>query len=637
MVLLLTKAQRKPFKAATVGALSMSLMGAPFAVPASFAVEPPAPQQITAAQAQQVQGIPGQYQIRHSKNGKIFIAGSNRDMSVSTIARLDEKTLQIEAIATLPITRAGTGYNAGYKNLGAFGIDVDDENGTIWVTNTRDNAVSVYDQNNLNLLWTNYGAQEGDENWIEHPREVKVDAASGKAFVTGRFFVSAIDLKTHKVEKIKVGGDEEDKRYISMNTTIHDGKLYVPERTTGKIYVIDTSTFKVLQEIQTHADVEGVDVLPSDIAIDVSEQEIYVSAQGSYDRQTGDSKGNSGVTVYDLKTGEYKKSIPFGKQALALVNDEDRDLVYVTDFATGKVGVIDGRADRLIGEAQSASKGANDITLGADGEVYIANKDDFAPDTTIPFGVDYAQGTLTSREETAESITKMKVTPENVTAENPEVEIKQITPQQETFAGYPVPLTGGDNRTLTNVSYNDIAGNLFENDIIKLGEKSITTGYPDGGFHPLESIERGAMAAYLYCLAGSPEFEAPAESPFSDVPTTHPFYKEIAWLKATGITTGWEDGTFRPEESINREAMAAFFYRAAGSPEVQQEATFTDVSGNPFAKEISWFQFSKLSTGWSDSTFRPHDSVKRDAMAAYVMRYMGNFDSVKVSVPAPAK
>ena len=637
MVLLPTTAQRKPFKAATVGALSMSLMGAPFAVPVSFAVEPSAPQQITAAQAQQVQGIPGQYQIRRSKNGKIFIAGSNRDMSTSTIARLDEKTLQIEAIATLPITRAGTGYNAGYKNLGAFGIDVDDENGTIWVTNTRDNAVSVYDQNNLNLLWTNYGAQEGDENWIEHPREVKVDAASGKAFVTGRFFVSSIDLKTHKVEKIKVGGDEEGKRYISMNATIHDGKLYVPERTTGKIYVIDTSTFKVLQEIQTHADVEGVDVLPSDIAIDISEQEIYVSAQGSYDRQSGESKGNSGVTVYDLKTGEYKKSIPFGKQALSLVNDEDRDLVYVTDFATGKVGVIDGRADRLIGEVQSASKGANDITLGVDGEVYIANKDGFAPDTTIPFGMDYAQGTLTSKEETADSITKMKVTPENMTAENPEVEVKQITPQQETFAGYPVPLTGGDNRTLTNVSYNDIAGNLFENDIIKLEEKSITTGYPDGGFHPLESIERGAMAAYLYRLAGSPEFEAPAESPFSDVPTTHPFYKEIAWLKATGITTGWEDGTFRPEESINREAMAVFFYRAAGSPEVRQKATFTDVSGNPFAKEISWFQFSKLSTGWPDSTFRPHDSVKRDAMAAYMMRYMGNFDSVKVSVPEPAK
>ena len=70
MVLLSATAQHRSFKVATVGVLSMSLMGAPFAVPASFAVESPAPQQITAAQAQQVQGIPGQYQIRHSKNGK---------------------------------------------------------------------------------------------------------------------------------------------------------------------------------------------------------------------------------------------------------------------------------------------------------------------------------------------------------------------------------------------------------------------------------------------------------------------------------------------------------------------------------------------------------------------------------------
>ena len=81
MVLLSATAQHRSFRIATIGVLSMSLMGVSLAMPASFAVESPAPQQITAAQAQQVQGIPGQYQIRHSKNGKIFIAGSNRDMS----------------------------------------------------------------------------------------------------------------------------------------------------------------------------------------------------------------------------------------------------------------------------------------------------------------------------------------------------------------------------------------------------------------------------------------------------------------------------------------------------------------------------------------------------------------------------
>lgn len=154
--------QTKHLKAAAVGALVLSLVGAPVTVPASFAADSPAPQRITEVQAQQTQGIVGQYQIHHASNGKVFVAGSNRDMSVSTVARLDANTLQVEETTALPTTRTGTGYNAGYKNLGAFGLDVDDENGTIWVTNTRDNSVSVYDQENFNLLWTNYGAQEGD-------------------------------------------------------------------------------------------------------------------------------------------------------------------------------------------------------------------------------------------------------------------------------------------------------------------------------------------------------------------------------------------------------------------------------------------------------------------------------------------
>ena len=144
----------------------------------------------------------------------------------------------------------------------------------------------------------------------------------------------------------------------------------------------------------------------------------------------------------------------------------------------------------LLEKCSPASKGANDYYLG----VLMVRSISLIRMVLLPIrpfpSVWITPGNANSKEETADSITKVKVTPENMTVENPEAEVKQITPQQETFAGYPAPLTGGDNRTLTNVSYNDIAGNLFENDIIKLGEKSITTGYPDGGFHPLESIER---------------------------------------------------------------------------------------------------------------------------------------------------
>ena len=132
------------------------------------------------------------------------------------------------------------------------------------------------------------------------------------------------------------------------------------------------------------------------------------------------------------------------------------------------------------------------------------------------------------------------------------------------------------------------------------------------------------MAAFFYRMQGSPQFTAPSTPSFKDVPTTHPFYKEIEWLKAQGITTGYSDGTFRPSAPVNRDAMAAFFYRAAGSPHVDLPATshFSDVStDNQFYREITWLALKGISTGWPDGTYRPVTPIARDAMAAFIYRY----------------
>ena len=50
-------------------------------------------------------------------------------------------------------------------------------------------------------------------------------------------------------------------------------------------------------------------------------------------------------------------------------------------------------------------------------------------------------------------------------------------------------------------------------------------------------------------------------SPFTDVTPQTPFYKEMAWVQAEGISTGWPDGTYKPWEPVNRDAMAAFMAR----------------------------------------------------------------------------
>ena len=143
-------------------------------------------------------------------------------------------------------------------------------------------------------------------------------------------------------------------------------------------------------------------------------------------------------------------------------------------------------------------------------------------------------------------------------------------------------------------------------------------------FHPERSVTRDAMAAFMYRFAGSPEFEPPEVSPFSDVPTSNTFYKEITWLADQGITTGYSDGTFRPYASITRDAMAAFMYRYAGEPPFTDPVmpSFSDVpQSNPFFHEIEWMKSTGITTGYPDGTFKPYNQITRDAMAAFMYRY----------------
>ncbi len=395
-----------------------------------------------------IQGLPGQFQVGYSKkNHKLFVptVGARGGLA-SSLARVDADTLKTEAFAELPVKKNDKGQ---YGYTSAYGVTVDDVDGTVWVTNTIDNSVAVYDQQTLKFIWTNEGAKEGDPNWIEHPRSVLVDHESGKAFVTGRFFVSAIDLKTMQVEKIQLeGAPDGGTRYVSMNMFLGGGKLYVPERTGGKLFVVDTKTFKVEKTIQTQGEDSTVEVRPSDVAVDYSLGEIYVSSQGV--------KGvNSGISVYDLNTGEFKKFVKYGTQALALEHDEDRDLVYVTDFGTGKVAVFDGRADEVIGEVEMNGAAANDVTLLKDGSVLVVDKKDRDDKVTLPYVLNGTTGEITTASEytslpykdrqgndvpasvqqlKANSILKFKVGVKDTDASAAPA---TITPTSLEFAGYP--------------------------------------------------------------------------------------------------------------------------------------------------------------------------------------------------------
>ncbi|MFN3866619.1 MAG: D-alanyl-D-alanine carboxypeptidase family protein [Demequina sp.] len=172
--------------------------------------------------------------------------------------------------------------------------------------------------------------------------------------------------------------------------------------------------------------------------------------------------------------------------------------------------------------------------------------------------------------------------------------------------------------------FRDVTGShAFYREISWLVGAGVTTGYADNSFRPATPVTREAFAAFLYRLAGRPAVTLPARSPFKDVPRSAPFYREIVWLSQQRITTGWSDNTFRPQRTITRAALAAFLYRFEGSPAYSppSRAAFRDVPrGAPFYKEISWLASTRISTGWADGTFRPHLGSTRQATAAFLFR-----------------
>lgn len=325
-----------------------------------------------AVSATQYQGLPGQYQLAYSAaTSSLYTSFSSGRPPVLTggvgtwnVASAPALTTVYQFPTTDFIARGATA-PTGKQIESPYGIAYDEATGYVWVTQTRVNKVSVFDPATNKIIWS---SAEGDVN---HPREVRIDPSSGKVFVSGSGGISVFDTTLHalvkKIEFTNAKGESDIAMNMHVDST--NGKLYVPSLSAGTLKVIDTKSYEVEKTVQLHKENAEAALNPSDVTIDKSLKEIYVSSQG-------DRKGtNSAITVYDLETGAYKKTIPFGSQALALASDEARDLLYVTDYGTGNVGVVDARTGTVVSQVSTgATSGANDVLVTPDGSAYAVSR-----------------------------------------------------------------------------------------------------------------------------------------------------------------------------------------------------------------------------------------------------------------------
>ncbi|MCI8849839.1 MAG: S-layer homology domain-containing protein, partial [Oscillibacter sp.] len=104
-----------------------------------------------------------------------------------------------------------------------------------------------------------------------------------------------------------------------------------------------------------------------------------------------------------------------------------------------------------------------------------------------------------------------------------------------------------------------------------------------------------------------------------------------AWASANGIVNGYSDGTFRPNNPITREQMAAFLYRYAGYKGRDISAR-ADLNGYLDAAQIAgyavepiqWANAQGLINGTSSTTLSPTGNATRAQVAVILTRFAQN-------------
>lgn len=341
------------------------------------------------------------------------------------------------------------------------------------------------------------------------------------------------------------------------------------------------------------------------ITIDVSSNEEVAKVQMDANALSAGLK-NAPDALLSIKSNDVTYDLPVKTLDLAKIAE-----TLGTDVSHVKINIsienVTGPAADLINaKAKQAGltllSGAIDFTINAEGNGKTVTVDNF--------GKTYVSRTITLVQ-TADS--------NQLTAVlfNPETGEMSFVPAIVTTVNGKAVVTikrqGNSIYTVVQSSktFEDIKGHWAKNEIELLASKLVIKGTSDTTFGPNNHITRAEFAALLVRSLGLKE---EASTRFTDVSANNWFAGTAGASAQAGLIEGFEDSTFRPNERITREQMAAMITRAM---EVAGKSAAVDL------KQLDKFTDSKSLSAWS-----------KDAVAVAVSAGIVNGVTDKEFVPA---
>lgn len=298
----------------------------------------------------------GLYQVAYSpKSDALFVTSAvgRPPVRQSALVKVDPETLETVAQVTPePAPAREDGSEGGV--FAVYGVAVDDANGTVWVTNTRQDTVAVYRQDDLSLV------RQFEPGAASHPRDVVIDEDRGRAYVSTSMGPEILVFDTRTLERLdpimvpsNVRGEEFGTMALDLDAKT--GTLVTASLNTPEAAVIDLNSgaVKVFQ-IKGAQGTAGA-------AYDAQDGLLFVTAQKT-----------DNLLILKADTGEVLHDVAVGAGPLNVTFDPVSRHAFVANRGSGTITVVDTQG-KIVANLDAGSF-PNQLRADGKGNVYAVNK-----------------------------------------------------------------------------------------------------------------------------------------------------------------------------------------------------------------------------------------------------------------------
>lgn len=131
------------------------------------------------------------------------------------------------------------------------------------------------------------------------------------------------------------------------------------------------------------------------------------------------------------------------------------------------------------------------------------------------------------------------------------------------------------------------------------------------------------LCSLLLLVGVASAWVSPALAAFPDVPAQHPHGEGIEYSQEQGIVSGYPDGSFQPDRSVNRAEFTKIIMEALFADEISGMNCFPDVADEWFAGYVCTAKSQQILSGYPDGSFKPAQTIAFAEAAKIIVNAFG--------------